>query len=138
MKCIREMIEKNLYHSWLSVGIITPYVNQRTLLSESLHRLMKKHGMTEDMDDDIVTVHGSQGREWDAVIFSVTDSFEEAFLTNSRRMESLKLLNTAVSRARKTLILVGDVSDWKRRPGQLLSELFSIAEPVSDLETVLM
>lgn len=138
VKCIREMIEENLYHSWLSVGIITPYVNQRTLLSDSLHRLMKKHGMTEDMDDDIVTVHGSQGREWDAVIFSVTDSFDEAFLTNSRRMESLKLLNTAVSRARKTLILVGDVADWKRRPGQLLSELFSIAEPVSDIETALM
>ena len=90
---------------------------------------MKKHGLTEDMDDDVVTVHGSQGREWDVVIFSVTDSFEEAFLTNSRRPESLKLLNTAVSRARKTLILVGDVADWKRRPGQLLSELLGIAVP---------
>ena len=88
---------------------------------------MKKHGLTEDMDDDVVTVHGSQGREWDVVIFSVTDSFQEAFLTNSRRLESLKQLNTAVSRARKMLILVGDVSDWKRRPGQLLSELFGIA-----------
>ena len=90
---------------------------------------MKKHGMTEDMDDDVVTVHGSQGREWDVVIFSVTDSFQEAFLTNSRRPESLKLLNTAVSRARKTLILVGDAADWKHRPGQLLSELFGIAVP---------
>ena len=128
-KCIRELIEANLYHGWLSVGVIAPYVNQRNLLSESLHRLMKKHGLTEDMDDDVVTVHGSQGREWDVVIFSVTDSFEEAFLTNSRRPESLKLLNTAVSRARKTLILVGDVANWKRRPGQLLSELFGIAVP---------
>ena len=128
-KRIREMIQANLYHSWMSVGIITPYVNQRTLLAESIHRLLKKHGMTEDMDDDIVTVHGSQGREWDVVIFSVTDSYREAFLTDSRRPESLKLLNTAVSRARKLLILVGDVSDWKRRPGQLLSELFEIASP---------
>ena len=128
-KCIRELIEANLYHGWLSVGVIAPYVNQRNLLSESIHRLMKKHGLTEDMDDDVVTVHGSQGREWDVVIFSVTDSFEEAFLTNSRRPESLKLLNTAVSRARKTLILVGDVANWKRRPGQLLSELIGIAMP---------
>ena len=63
------------------------------------------------------------------MIFSVTDSFEEAFLTNSRRPENLKLLNTAVSRARKTLILVGDVANWKRRPGQLLSELIGIAVP---------
>ena len=128
-KSIRELIEANLYHSWMSVGIITPYVNQRNLLSESLHRLMKKHGISEDMDDDIVTVHGSQGREWDVVIFSVTDSFQEAFLTDSRRPESLKLLNTAVSRARKMLILAGDAADWKRRPGQLLSELFGIALP---------
>ena len=131
-KAIRELIEANLYHSWLSLGIITPYVNQRNMLCESVHRLMKKHGMTEDMDDDIVTVHGSQGREWDVVVFSVTDSFGEAFLTDSRRPESLKLLNTAVSRARKMLVLVGDVSDWKRRPGQLLSELFSIALPAGN------
>ena len=102
------------------------------MLCESVHRLMKKHGMTEDMDDDIVTVHGSQGREWDVVVFSVTDSFGEVFLTDSRRPESLKLLNTAVSRARKMLVLVGDVSDWKRRPGQLLSELFSIASPAGN------
>ena len=27
------------------------------------------------------------------------------------------------------LILVGDAAEWKRRPGQLLSELFEIAEP---------
>ena len=128
---IREMIEANLWLGWLSVGVITPYVNQRNLLSESIRRLMKKHGITEDMDDDIVTVHGSQGREWDVVILSVTDSFDESFLTNSRRPESLKLLNTAVSRARKTLILVGDAADWSRRPGQLLSELFGIAKPAA-------
>ena len=134
-KCIRELIEANLYHSWLSVGMIAPYVNQRNLLAESMHRLMKKHGLSEDMDDDIVTVHSSQGREWDVVIFSVTDSFQEAFLTDSRRPESLRLLNTAVSRARKLLILVGDAADWQRRPGQLLSELLRLASPAEkDLE----
>lgn len=128
--CVEQQIEANLSSGWYSVGIIVPYVNQRNLIMETLRGMFRRHGITEDMDDDIVTVHGSQGREWDIVLFCVTDSFSEAFLTNSHRLESLRLINTAVSRARKKLILIGDSGDWARRPGQLVSELFGIAEKI--------
>lgn len=128
--CIREMLEYNLFGRGYSVGIITPYAKQRNQLASALHRMLKKAGLEEDLEDDVVTVHRSQGREWDVVLFSVTDSFDEKWYTNSARPEALKLLNTAVSRARKLLILVGDAPDWMMRGGQLLSDLFRAAEEV--------
>ena len=127
-KCIRDIMERNLSRWDYTVGIITPYTKQRNSVAGSIHRLMRKYERTEDMDDDVVTVHRSQGREWDVVLFSVTDSFEEAYFTNSNRADSLKLINTAVSRAKKMLILVGDAADWKTRQGQLISDLFRVAE----------
>ena len=127
-KCIRDIMERNLSRWDYTVGIITPYTKQRNSVAGSIHRLMKKYERTEDMDDDVVTVHRSQGREWDVVLFSVTDSFDERYFTDSNRPDSLKLINTAVSRAKKMLILVGDAADWKTRQGQLIADLFRVAE----------
>ena len=127
-RCIREMMERNLAHWEYTVGIITPYTKQRNSLASSMNRLMKKYERTEDMDDDVVTVHRSQGREWDVVLFSVTDAFDEKFYSDSNKPGSLKLINTAVSRAKKMLILVGDADDWKNRDGQLIADLFRVAD----------
>ena len=130
-KCILSLMERNLSHWGYSVGILTPYAKQRNLLASGLNRLMKKYGRPDDMDDDVVTVHRSQGREWDVVLFSVTDSFDEKWSTNSARPDALKLINTAVSRARKLLILVGDAADWMKRDGQLITDLFRAAREVN-------
>ena len=129
-RCIREIMERNLAQWAYTVGIITPYTKQRNSLAGSMNRLMKKYDHTEDMDDDVITVHRSQGREWDVVLFSVTDAFDEKFYSDSSRPDSLKLINTAVSRAKKMLILVGDADDWKNRNGQLIADLFRVAEEV--------
>ena len=128
LKCIRELIEHNLTHYNYTIGIITPYKNQRNIIDRSIAGLMRKYKIEYDMDEDILTVHSSQGREWDVVLFSITDSYAEKWLTNSSRLESLKLINTAVSRAKKMLILVGDADDWKGRSGQLISDLFRVAK----------
>ena len=130
-KCIRDMMEHNLAHWNYTIGIITPYVKQRNRLAGSINRLMNKYERTEDMDDDVVTVHRSQGREWDVVLFSITDAYEEKWSTDSNRPDALKLINTAVSRAKKMLVLIGDADDWKNRQGQLISDLFRVAEEVS-------
>ena len=137
-KCIRTLMESNLSHLGVTVGIITPYRKQRRLLAETMERLLKKHQIDEsDMEDDIVTVHQSQGREWDIVLFSVTDCFEERHFTDTRRPgPALKLINTAVSRAKKMLVLVGDAEDWRGRPGQLISELFFVASEIGPKENV--
>lgn len=127
-RCIRAMMEHNLSHSGYTTGIISPYTKQTGPMAGSISRLMDKYERTEELDDDVITVHRSQGREWDVVLFSITDSFDEKWLTNSNRTDALKLINTAVSRAKKLLILVGDIDDWKDRSGQLISDLIRVAE----------
>ena len=126
-KCIRAMVEHNLAGYDYSLGIITPYKNQRRLIDGSIRRLLKKYERTEDMEDDILTVHRSQGREWDVVLFSITDTWNEKYLTDSSRLEAKKLINTAVSRAKKLLVLVGDADSWLQHGGQLISDLFRVA-----------
>lgn len=135
-ECIRSLMEANLSHMNITIGIITPYRNQRSQLAKTIDQLLSKYKIDEDMEDDIVTVHQSQGREWDVVIFSITDCFDEMHFTNSRYPESLKLINTAISRARKMLILVGDAEDWKGHNEQMISELFAIGREISPNEKI--
>lgn len=133
---IRILMEHNLSHVGVTVGIITPYRKQRRLLSDTMDRLLKKYRMEdEDMEDDIVTVHQSQGREWDIVLFSVTDAYDEKYFTDTARYpQTLNLINTAISRAKQMLILVGDAEDWKGKPGQLISELFAMGTEITPQE----
>lgn len=136
--CIRTLMENNLSHLNVTMGIITPYRRQRRLLSDTMDRLLKKHRMEdEDMEDDIVTVHQSQGREWDIVLFSVTDAFDEKHFTDTvRNPQAMKLINTAVSRAKKMLVIVGDAEDWKGKTGQLVSELFAVGTEIDPQEKI--
>ena len=136
--CARMLMENNLSHFGLTMGIITPYRRQRRLLSDAMDRLLKKYQMEdEDMEDDIVTVHQSQGREWDIVLFSVTDAFDEKHFTDTvKNQQALKLINTAVSRAKRVLVIIGDAEDWKGKPGQLISELFAVGTEITPRERI--
>ena len=136
-RAARALVEANMDRAGLTMGIITPYRKQRRLLAETMERLYKKYRLEEeDMEDDIVTVHQSQGREWDIVLFSITDCFEEMYFTNSRKPEALKLINTAVSRAKKMLILIGDAESWKGKYGQMISDLFAVGMEITEKEPV--
>ena len=137
-KCVRTLVEHNLSRPDYTMGIITPYRKQRRLLSETMDRLYKKYRREEeDMEDDIVTVHRSQGREWDVVLFSVTDCFDEKYLTDTvKNRQALKLINTAVSRAKKMLVIIGDAEDWKGKPNQLISELFAVGTEIFPEEII--
>jgi superfamily I DNA and/or RNA helicase len=75
-------------------AVLTPYKDQKALLSMTLQH------------DDIYTIHGSQGREWDTVIISMVSDKPDGFL-------DVRLMNTAVSRARKRLIICCDADRWK-------------------------
>lgn len=99
-------------------AILTPYKNQIKLLNNYLPM--------ERNDLKILTVHGSQGREWDTVILSVVDTNDKWF-TDSAQLKSkgLKLINTAVSRAKKQLIIVCDINYWSDQKGQLLTDLIN-------------
>ncbi|HHG83972.1 MAG TPA: hypothetical protein ENJ82_04420, partial [Bacteroidetes bacterium] len=103
--------------------ILSPYSNQVSLLQKYLPKARE--------DQRILTVHRSQGQEWDTVILSVVDPCDKRpWFTDSRngRSRGLNLLNTAVSRARRRLIIVCDLAHWQAADGQLLQGLISVAQ----------
>lgn len=108
-----------------SSGIITPYRNQVVLLRQSVKNC-------HFSPDNVITVHQSQGREWDNVFLSVSDTADKYF-TNSLNPKSdgKRIINTAVSRAKRNLIIVCDYQYWIRQKGQLIGKLLAIAENYS-------
>ncbi len=105
--------------SW---AILTPYRNQRDQI---------KNGLDTRLADRVLTVHGSQGQEWDTVIFCTADSNSKSlFLNNSTNPKGQACLNTALSRVKRRLVLVLDRGFWENRYDrnrQLLSRLIKIA-----------
>ena len=101
-------------------AVLTPYHAQEKLLMDAIPKRERNR---------IHTIHSSQGREWDNVALSVVDS-EKPLLMDSqnRAVHGLEVLNTAVSRAKKRLILVCDAASWQGRSEQLLSDLIEIGQ----------
>ncbi len=118
MRAIREYLRREAPDPG-SVAILTPYTVQARLLRSRLGRAYR---------DSVMTVHGSQGREWDTVVFSVADngvlSREVPFrFTSSSTETGKKVVNTAVSRARRTLVMVCDREFWLGREDELIGGL---------------
>ena len=105
-------------------AILTPYRAQLKELSKRLPALVQKK---DEKEERILTVHASQGREWDTVILSVVDNSENPpWFTDSTNQKSRgkQIINTAISRARKRLILVCEADFWySRRSSQLIGRL---------------
>ena len=113
------------------IGILTPYTKMRSQVWQ-LKRIAASYGLSRD---DVMNVHKSQGREWDTVIFSVVDT-TKMFFTDStnRKARSLQLINTAVSRAKRELIIVCDYNFWIRQKNQFIGKLLSVAKEYPDVK----
>jgi hypothetical protein len=98
--------DQHINESQSSVGIISPY----RLQAEELQRLIGNSKIEAD------TVHKFQGREKDIVILSTVANDINEFVDNPN------LLNVAVSRAAKRLIVVasGDVAESNSNIGDLV------------------
>ncbi|MFW6040876.1 MAG: IGHMBP2 family helicase [Thermoplasmatota archaeon] len=95
------------------VGIITPYKDQKDLISSSINY--------EEIEVD--TVDGFQGREKELILLSLTRSNEEndiGFLRDLRR------LNVSITRAKRKLIIIGDRSTVSSE--QVYGRLFDYIE----------
>ncbi|GLB53445.1 hypothetical protein NBRC110019_24860 [Neptunitalea chrysea] len=106
-------------------AVLTPYrKGQLRLLANELPKLRDQQL--------IMTVHGSQGKEWNTVILSIVDT-SDMFFTETSAPNSIgkNLINTAVSRAKKRLILVGDTNFWLNQSNQLITELMKIGKEIS-------
>lgn len=103
--------------------ILTPYKKQIKLLNSHLPQ--------ERNDLKILTVHGSQGREWDTVILSVVDTSDKWFVdTTIPISKGLNLVNTAVSRAKRNLVVVCDKNYWIGQQEQLITELIYCGQEI--------
>lgn len=102
--------------------VLTPYRSQLGLLSKRLRKASS--------DGRIMTIHASQGREFDTVVLSVVDTTNK-YYTNSSVPIGKMVLNTAISRAKKELILVLDSDYWAVQENQLIGHLLRIASPYS-------
>ncbi len=85
-----------------SIGVITPYVKQKLLIKEFLKDIKIK-------DVEVDTVHKFQGREKDIIIMSFARSKKYSFPQYKLKfIENETLVNVAITRAKKKLILVGN------------------------------
>ena len=123
---IKELVRK---FEGKSFAILTPYKKQVKILKEVLGR---------KYFENIMTIHKSQGSEWDNVIFSVVDDSNfgkrKMFFTNSlnHNFKSLNLINTVVSRTKKRLIIVANEEFWsEQKETQLIGKLINISKKVS-------
>jgi superfamily I DNA/RNA helicase len=123
---IKELVRKL---EGKSFAILTPYKKQVKLLKEVLGR---------KYFENIMTIHKSQGSEWDNIIFSVVDDSNfgkrKMFFTNSlnHNFKSLNLINTVVSRTKKRLIIVANEEFWsEQKDTQLIGNLINISRKVN-------
>jgi len=104
---VREIVKYAVRNREKSIGVITPFVNQRKLIEEELQRA-KITNVT------CGTVHAFQGDEKDIVLFStaITDQTQAGsyeWLKNNK-----ELINVATSRARDQLIILSNRKNLER------------------------
>jgi len=115
-KALRKFIEENEMDPKDFI-VLTPYSKQVTLLKRTMPTLK----------ENILTVHKSQGREWNTVILCVADSDSNTgsevplrFTSTRPSSKGVQVMNTAVSRAKKRLIIVCDRKFWAKQEGEMI------------------
>ncbi|RDU60366.1 AAA domain-containing protein [Helicobacter sp. MIT 14-3879] len=106
----------NIIRDFRDYGVLTPFRDQQKLLIAK--GIPRNH---------VFTIHKSQGKEFDTIIFSPV-KFSK-YMTDSYNQSALFTLNVAISRLKRELILVCDYDFWIRRSGQLICSLLQIAKP---------
>jgi superfamily I DNA and/or RNA helicase len=107
-KHLQQLLDEyNLYENLpeISVGIISPYKEQRDWLKDNLTTFELNTSKTSSLS--VKTIDGFQGEERDVIYISLVRSNEKqeiGFLNDLRRM------NVAITRAKKKLVVIGDSS----------------------------
>lgn len=113
-------------YSPIDYAILTPYRNQVIALSKILPEAAK--------ENRILTVHASQGREYDTLIYSVVDTSDMYFVDSTKAIGK-RVTNTAVSRAKRELVIACDCQFWRNQGGQLIADLINSADKILYNET---
>eukprot|EP00930_Biecheleria_cincta_P061035 TRINITY_DN46600_c0_g1_i1.p1 TRINITY_DN46600_c0_g1~~TRINITY_DN46600_c0_g1_i1.p1 ORF type:complete len:1026 (+),score=160.36 TRINITY_DN46600_c0_g1_i1:277-3078(+) len=95
------------------IGVVTPYMGQVRTLRQHVRQELASDMLEDPRELEIKSVDGFQGREKELIIFSAVRSNSwgnVGFLADWRR------LNVMVTRARRGLIVVGDVRTLSKDP----------------------
>lgn len=103
----REIARYAAEHRDKSIGVITPFVNQKKLIEEEL----KSAGVT---GVTCGTVHAFQGDEKDVVLFSTAITDQTQAGTYEWLKNNKELINVATSRAKEQLILLSSARNLER------------------------
>lgn len=99
------------------IGIVTPYVKQKVLIDEFFKKMNIK-GI------EVNTVHKFQGREKDIILMSFARSKKYSFQPYKLKfIENKNLVNVAITRAKKKLILIGNSQTLSQ--SKLLNEVIN-------------
>lgn len=129
-----NIAEADAITSWVQVhpditgtlGIVTPFAAQVELIRSRLRSALGAEGFVAARMT-IGTAHAFQGGECDVVLFSLVLA-ADAPLGSARWVESQRnLVNVAVSRAKRALVVFGDCAAIERLPVPTLHALVSSA-----------
>jgi len=125
-KKLMELRKSNLKN--ISLGIVTLFRSQAELITN----MINKEEEFEEMDITVGTAHRFQGDEKDIIIFSpvVSEGIKQRTLNWIKTTK--QLLNVAITRARSTLIIVGDKKKCIES-GEILKDLAEYVESKKEL-----
>lgn len=105
-----------------SIAVITPFVNQKTLIEQAIKENELKNLVCG-------TVHAFQGDEKDVVLFSTALSDRTNTGTYQWLKNNKELINVATSRAKDKLVLLADSNELERlHAGQSDDDLYELAQ----------
>ncbi|MBO5342358.1 MAG: DUF2726 domain-containing protein [Lachnospiraceae bacterium] len=104
---VEAIVEYASHNKDKTIGIITPFVNQKKLIEDALHR--------EKLNNVVCgTVHAFQGDEKDVVLFSTAITEQTHLGTYEWLKNNKELINVATSRAKEKLIVLADLQNVNR------------------------
>lgn len=103
----RAIAEYAASHRERSIGVITPFVNQKQLIEQAL----EEAGVT---NVTCGTVHAFQGDEKDVILFSTAITDQTQAGTYEWLKNNKELINVATSRAKDKLVVLGSQKNLER------------------------
>lgn len=104
---VEEIIRYAMHNKDKSIGVITPFVNQKKAIEKRLAQERLEHVACG-------TVHAFQGDEKDVVLFSTAITDETYAGTYEWLKNNKELINVATSRAKEQLIVLSNTKNLER------------------------
>lgn len=107
-----------------SIGVITPFVNQKDLIND----LLKKN---EIGNVSCGTVHAFQGDEKDIILFSLALTDKTGTRTYDWLKNNKELINVATSRAKEQIVILSSRKELERLHTNSTDDLYELAQYVT-------